>query len=251
VRIALVGIGAANVANYRLLVAAGTLAGRIIACDSKGILHRNRDDLKRQQDVFVDKWQICCESNADQIVGGIPEALRQADVCLAFSSPGPGTIRPEWIRSMAPDAVVFACANPVPEVWPADARESGARIVATGRSDFPNQVNNSLVFPGIFRGTLDVRARTISNGMAMAAARELAQVAREQGLHTERILPPMDDLEAVLRVSVATAMQAQKEGCARLAKTAEQLREQAAVVIRQARAMTDCLMQAGLIATAP
>lgn len=251
VRIVLVGIGAANVANYRLLVAAGALPGHIIACDRNGVLHRNREDLKRRQDVFVDKWRICCESNADRIVGGIPEALQSADVCLAFSSPGPGIIRPEWIRNMAPDAVVFACANPVPEVWPAVAREAGARIVATGRSDFSNQVNNSLVFPGIFRGTLDVRARTISNGMAMAAAGELARVAREQGLHTDRILPPMDDLEAVLRVSVATAMQAQKEGCAQLARTEDQLREQAALVIRQARAMTDCLMQAGVIASAP
>ncbi len=251
VRIVLVGIGAANVANYRLLLSAGASAGRIIACDRKGILHRNREDLKQEQDVFLDKWRICCESNADQIVGGIPEALKGADICLAFSSPGPGIIRPEWIRSMAPDAVVFACANPVPEVWPAIAREGGARIVATGRSDFPNQVNNSLVFPGIFRGTLDVRAAKISEGMAMAAARELSRVAREQGLRSDRILPPMDDLEAILRVSVATAMRAQNEGIARLTKTEDQLREQADAIIRHARAMTDCLMQAGLITNGP
>ncbi len=251
VRIVLVGIGAANVANYRLLLSAGASAGRIIACDRKGILHRNREDLKQEQDVFLDKWRICCESNADQIVGGIPEALKGADICLAFSSPGPGIIRPEWIRSMAPDAVVFACANPVPEVWPAIAREGGARIVATGRSDFPNQVNNSLVFPGIFRGTLDVRAAKISEGMAMAAARELSRVAREQGLRSDRILPPMDDLEAILRVSVATAMRAQNEGIARLTKTEDQLREQADAIIRHARAMTDCLMQAVLITNGP
>jgi malate dehydrogenase (oxaloacetate-decarboxylating) len=152
---------------------------------------------------------------------------------------------------MASDAIVFACANPVPEIWPAAAREAGARIVATGRSDLANQVNNSLVFPAIFRGTLDVRATTISNGMAMAAARELSLVAREQGLHEDRILPPMDDLEAVLRVSVATAMQAQNEGTARLTRSAQQLREHAAAVIGRARAMTDCLTQAGLIPQAP
>ncbi len=86
--------------------------------------------------------------NADEIVGGIPEALRGADICLAFSAPGPGTIQPEWIRRMASDPIVFACANPVPEIWPAIAREAGAKIVATGRSDFSNQVNNSLVFRG-------------------------------------------------------------------------------------------------------
>jgi malate dehydrogenase (oxaloacetate-decarboxylating) len=251
VRIVLVGIGAANVANYRLLVAAGALPSRIIACDRKGILHRNRQDLEQQQDVFVDKWRICCESNADQVAGGIPEALRGADVCLAFSAPGPGTIQPEWIRQMAGDAVVFSCANPVPEIWPDTARGAGARIVATGRSDFYNQVNNSLVFPAIFRGALDVRAKAISNGMAMAAARELARVAREQGLHDRRILPPMDDLEAVLRVSVATAMQAQSEGCAQLKKTQGELKEQAATTIRRARAMTECLIRAGVIPEAP
>lgn len=250
-RIVLVGIGAANVATYRLLVAAGAVPGHIIACDRKGTLHRNREDLMRQQEIFVDKWRICCDSNADQIVGGIPEALRGADICLAFSAPGPGTIEPEWIRPMASNPIVFACANPVPEIWPAIAREAGAKIVATGRSDFSNQVNNSLVFPGIFRGALDVRATTISNGMAMAAAGELALVAREQGLREERILPPMDDIEAVLRVSVATAMQAQVEGCARLTKTAKELREEATLVIQRARAMTDCLMQAGLIPPAP
>lgn len=248
VRIVLVGIGAANISTYRLLVAAGAVPGRIIACDRQGTLHRNRDDLRRQQDIFVDKWRICCESNADQLIGGIGDALRGADVCLAFSTPGPGIVLPQWIREMASGAIVFACANPVPEIWPTLAREAGARIVATGRSDFPNQVNNSLVFPAIFRGSLDVRARTISDGMAMAAARELASVANEQGLREDRILPPMDDLETVLQVAVATAMQAQKEGIARLTKPAAELREQAALVIGRSRAMTRCLMEAGLIA---
>lgn len=251
VRIVLVGIGAANVATYRLLIAAGAAAGNMIACDRQGTLHRNREDLRRQQDFFVDKWRVCCESNADQIVGGIAEALRGADVCLAFSAPGPETIRPEWIRAMADDAIVFACANPVPEIWPAVARDAGARIVATGRSDFPNQVNNSLAFPAIFRGALDVRARTISDAMAMAAAGELARVAAQQGLREGRILPPMDDLETVLRVSVTTAIKAQEEGIAQLTRTKDQLREQAAVVIGRARAITACLMEAGLISQAP
>jgi malate dehydrogenase (oxaloacetate-decarboxylating) len=251
VRIALVGIGAANVATYRLLLMAGAAPGGIIACDRQGILNRGREDLRRQQDVFVDKWRVCCESNADATVGGIAEALRGADVCLAFSTPGPDTIRPEWIRQMARDAIVFACANPVPEIWPDLARQAGARIVATGRSDFPNQVNNSLVFPGVFRGALDVRARTISDTMALAAASELACVARELGLRDDRILPRMDDSETVMRIAVATAIQAQKDGVARLQRSATQLREQAEMAIRRARAMTGCLMDAGLIPASP
>jgi malate dehydrogenase (oxaloacetate-decarboxylating) len=152
---------------------------------------------------------------------------------------------------MARDAIVFACANPVPEIWPTAAHQAGARIVATGRSDFPNQVNNSLVFPAIFRGALDVRARAISDTMAMAAARELACVAREQGLHDQRILPPMDDMETVLRVSVATALQAQQDGIAQLTQTATRLRQQAARTIERARATTHCLMAAGLIRAVP
>lgn len=251
VQIALVGIGAANVATFRLLLAAGADPGRIVACDRRGTLHRQREDIERQQEVFADKWSICRETNNRGVVGGIAEALRGADVCLAFSAPGPGTIQPEWIGAMQKDSIVFACANPVPEIWPSLAHQAGARIVASGRSDFPNQVNNSLIFPAIFRGTLDVRARKITNGMTLAAAHELTRVAQEQGLHDDRILPPMDDIETVLRVAVATAMRATEEGIAEVRSTATQLRNQAEQTIKQARAMTTCLMEAGLIRPLP
>jgi malate dehydrogenase (oxaloacetate-decarboxylating) len=200
VRIAMVGMGAANVAVYRLLKRAGIEPQAVIACDTQGTLHRGRADNEAQQERFVDKWRVCGESNAERVVGGIPDALRGADVCIAFSQPGLDVIRPEWTRAMAPDAIVFACANPVPEIWPWDAKAAGARIVATGRSDFVNQVNNSLGFPGIFRGVLDVRARTITDEMAIAAAGALAQLGREQGLTEERILPGTGDIEvAALR----------------------------------------------------
>ena len=152
VRIAMVGMGAANVAIYRLLKAAGIEPQAVIACDTQGTLHRGRADIEAQQGLFVEKWRVCTETNPRRVAEGIPDALRGADVCIAFSQPGPDVIRPEWVRTMAPDAIVFACANPVPEIWPWDAKAAGARIVATGRSDFPNQVNNSLGFPGIFRG---------------------------------------------------------------------------------------------------
>ena len=120
-----------------------------------------------------------CEiSNAEGVKGTIVDAMKGADVLIALSKPGPDTVKPEWIKSMAKDAVVFVCANPIPEIWPWDAIEA-VRVVATGRSDFPNQVNNSIGFPGIFRGTLDVHAKTITDEMCIAAALELAKVAED------------------------------------------------------------------------
>jgi malate dehydrogenase (oxaloacetate-decarboxylating) len=180
-RIVLFGAGAANVATYRLRTAYGLDPKAIVACDSKGILHAGRSDIEQQKDIFRDKWQICCESNSEARKGRPKVAFPGADVRIAFSRPGPGVILPEWIRTMARDAIVFACANPVPEIWPAVARAAGARVVASGRSDLPNQVNNSLVFPALFRGVLDVRARMVSDRMAIAAARELVAAGRERG----------------------------------------------------------------------
>ncbi len=251
VRIAMVGIGAANTASYRLLTACGADPARIVACDTRGTLHRGRGDIEAQQPALAAKWAICRESNADGIVGGVAEALRGADVCLAFSTPGPGTIDAGWVRAMARDAIVFACANPVPEIWPSAALEAGARIVATGRGDFPNQVNNSLCFPAVFRGVLDVRATTITDSMAIAAAREVAAVASERGLSAERIVPRMDDPDLYPRVAAATALAAQQEGVARLRLTREQLVARAAQSIAAARGATDALMRAGFIAQPP
>ena len=247
VRIAMVGVGAANVATYRLLKASGVSPGAVVACDRVGVLHGQRADLARQQDQFRDKWQICLETNAERVRGGIAEALRGADVCLAFSSSGPDIIHPEWIRQMARDAIVFACANPVPEIWPWLATDAGARIAATGRSDFPNQVNNSLGFPGIFRGTLDVRARTITDEMALAAAAELAACAAEGGLSEQRIVPRMDEWSIYPRVAVATAVAAQRQGVARLRLPADALRASANKTIAAARDATSLLMRERLI----
>ncbi len=251
IRVAIIGAGAASVATLRLLEVSGLNAGRTIVCDSQGTLHRQRHDIAEQQARFPDKWRICTTTNSDGLTGGITEALRGADVCIAFSAPGPEIIRPEWIKTMSADAIVFACANPIPEIWPWEAREAGARIVATGRSDFPNQVNNSLGFPGLFRGTLDVRARTITDEMALAAAHELAQAAQERGLSEERILPSMDEWEVVPRVAVATAMQAQRQGVARLSKSAEQLLSDATAMIQLAREMARVLQSEEIIRPIP
>ncbi|WP_303983499.1 NADP-dependent malic enzyme [Dongia mobilis] len=174
VRIAMVGFGAANVATYRLLIAYGLAPQQIVACDSKGLLHKDRRDIEEVQTSYPMKWEACSRSTTNGRTGGIDEALRGADVCLAFSKPGPAIIQPEWIKGMSKRAIVFACANPVPEIWPDAALAAGAEIVATGRSDFANQVNNSLIFPGMFRGILDVRASAITDRMAIAAAHALA-----------------------------------------------------------------------------
>lgn len=251
VRLALVGAGAANVAVYRLLTACGMDPGAVVACDTGGTLHPGRTDLEERQAELEEKWRICCDSNADGVVGGIAEALRGADACIALSAPGPSVIRPQWVEEMAPDAIVFACANPVPEIWPEEAREAGARIVATGRCDLPNQVNNSLAFPGIFRGALDVRARKISDGMAIAAARELAAFARERGLREDAILPTMEDWQVYPRIAVATALAAQGEGLTGSKRTHESLLDEATKKIRAARRQVEELVSAGVIALPP
>jgi malate dehydrogenase (oxaloacetate-decarboxylating) len=251
IRVALLGIGAANVATVRLLVASGVKWGNIIACDSQGILHAGRRDIEDRKIEFVDKWRICRNSNAEDRRGGSAEAMRGADVCIALSKPGPGTILPEWVAGMAKDAILFPCANPIPEIWPWEAKEAGARIVGTGRSDFPNQVNNSLGFPGIFRGVLDVRATTITDEMAIAAAQEIARTAEERGLDEDNIVPTMEEWEVFPREAVAVAMKAQEQGVARLSLSREELYAKAEAAIRLARGMVQLLMEKGLIPPVP
>jgi malate dehydrogenase (oxaloacetate-decarboxylating) len=251
IKVAVIGSGAANIATIRLLVASGVPFGNIIACDSQGILHPGREDIAQRKIEFIDKWRICQQSNAEGRRGGIPEALRGVDVCIAASKPGPGTILPEWVRGMAEDAIVFACANPIPEIWPWEAREAGARVVGTGRSDFPNQINNSLGFPAIFRGVLDVRATTITDEMAIAAAQELARCAEEKGLSEEYIIPSMEEWEVFPREAAAVGVKAQEQGVARLHLSYDELLRKAEDTIRHAREMTRFLMEKGLIPPVP
>ncbi len=246
-QIVFVGSGASNVACSRLIFTSGATPGLCRVVDSKGILHKKRKDLEESKDEYVDKWKLCQITNEDGREGGIPEALDGADVVIALSKPGPGTIQPEWISKMAKDAIVFACANPVPEIWPWEATEAGAVVVATGRSDFPNQVNNSLGFPGIFRGTLDVRASTITDSMCIAAANALADMAEERGLTSEYILPSMDEWEVFPREAAAVAVQAVKEGLARTPMTYEEELKNAEEIIRRSRGLTTHMMEEGFI----
>jgi malate dehydrogenase (oxaloacetate-decarboxylating) len=248
VRIAMVGAGASNQCIARLFISAGVTPGNIIMCDSKGTLHRGRTELKEK---YAEKWEMCLKTNRDAVLGGAAEAMAGADVLIALSTPGPGTIKPEWVAEMAGDAIVFACANPIPEIWPWEAKEAGARIVATGRSDFPNQVNNSLGFPGIFRGTLDVRAKTITDEMCIAAAYELAKTAQDKGLHDDYLVPTMDEWEVFPREAVAVGMKAMEQGVARLTPSRDELYNQASRTIERARAEIQLLMDEGMIPPAP
>jgi malate dehydrogenase (oxaloacetate-decarboxylating) len=244
----MIGAGAANICIARILIAAGINPETLIMVDSKGILHPGRTDVKEK---YPEKWEMCLKTNKEGRVGGIPEAMKGADITIAMSKPGPGTIKPEWVKSMADDAIVFACANPIPEIWPWEAKEAGARIVATGRSDFPNQINNSLGFPGIFRGTLDVRAKTITDEMCIAAAYELAKLAEEKGLQEDYIVPTMDDWEVYPREAVAVALKAIEQGIARKKLSRQELYDVAVATIRRAREMTSCLMEQGFIQPPP
>jgi malate dehydrogenase (oxaloacetate-decarboxylating) len=248
VQIAFIGSGASNVACARLIFSAGADPAKCRVVDSKGILHKDRHDIELRKAEFVDKWKMCQITNAEKREGGIPEAIVGADVLIGLSKPGPGVIKPEWVRTMAKDAIVFACANPIPEIWPWEAQEAGAVVIATGRSDFPNQVNNSLGFPGIFRGTLDVRARTITDAMCMAAATELAKMAEEKGLKPDYIIPNMDEWEVFPREAAAVAMMAIKEGVAGKTTTYEEELETAGKIIKRSRGLTQTMMSDGFIA---
>ncbi|MCJ7512954.1 MAG: NADP-dependent malic enzyme [Anaerolineales bacterium] len=248
VQITFIGSGASNVACARLIFSAGADPAKCRVVDSKGILHKDRHDIELRKAEFVDKWKMCQITNAEGREGSIEDAMRGADVVIGLSKPGPGVIKPEWVRAMAKDAIVFACANPIPEIWPWEAKEAGAAVVATGRSDFPNQVNNSLGFPGIFRGTLDVRAKTITDAMCMAAATELATMAEEKGLKPDYIIPNMDEWEVFPREAAAVAMMAIKEGVAGKTITYEEELENAGRIIKRSRGLTQKMMSDGFIA---
>jgi len=247
VSIAFIGSGASNVACSRLIFASGANPALCTIVDSKGILHKGRKDIEAKKTEYADKWKYCQITNADQRTGGIKEALEGADVCIALSTPGPDVIQKDWVKKMAKDSIVFLLANPIPEMWPWDAKEAGAVVIATGRSDFPNQVNNSMGFPAIFRGTLDVHARTITDEMCIAAANALATMSEKKGIHPEYITPTMDQWEAFPLEATAVAMKAIEQGVARLKLTEKEEYAQASEMIKQARDLTQMMMDDGFI----
>lgn len=249
VKIAMMGAGASNTTIARLIIAAGGDPKKIVLFDSKGSLHKDRDDIRNNK-AFYRKWELCEVTNPDKI-DDFAEATKGADVLIALSKPGPDTIKPEWIKVMAKKSIVFTCANPVPEIYPYAAKEAGAFIVATGRGDFPNQVNNSLGFPGILKGALLVRASKITDQMAIAAAKSLAKYAEKRGINADDIIPKMDEA-AVFPVEAAdVAMQAIKDGVARVEMTWQEAFDKAKKDIDYARGLTDHLMEEKYIDAVP
>ena len=249
-RIVFNGAGAANVAITRVLFHYGAKPDGAIVVDSKGILHKGRKDIEEVKEKYVDKWKFCQTTNAENRTGDLAVALKGADILISLSKSGPGVISPESIKLMAKDAICFVCANPIPEIWPWECKEAGARIVGTGRSDFPNQVNNSIGFPGIFRGVLDVGARTITDDMCLVAAESLARYAEERGMSEDNIAPTMGEPEAFIREAVDVGMEAQKEGIASIQISREELRKKAESMINSSRETHDALVKAGCIAPA-
>jgi len=244
------GTGAANTGNARLLWAYGGKPENSIMVDSKGILHKGRKDFEEKKEKHADKWRFCQITNSDGITGSLTEALKGADILVSYSRSGPGVITPEQIKGMAKDSICFVCANPIPEIWPWEAKEAGARIIGTGRSDFPNQVNNSIGFPAIFRGVLDVQAKTITDEMCITAAESLAGFAEKRGINEDNIVPRMDEREAYIEEAVAVGMKAQELGIARLKISADELRRKAEAMITGAQGQVDALVKAGFIAPA-
>ncbi len=193
------------------------------------------------------KYELAIKTNAERRKGGIKEALVGVDAVIAASVQGPGVIKKEWIRAMNKDPIIFALANPIPEIWPWEAKEAGAKVVATGRSDFPNQVNNSLVFPGVFRGgALDARVRTITDEMVIAAAQEIANFVGDQ-LSENKILPTMEEWDFYPRVAAAVAVKAAEQGVARRSLTWKDEYNMAKEIIANARLMIETLYGKGLI----
>jgi malate dehydrogenase (oxaloacetate-decarboxylating) len=249
VKIVYFGAGAANTTCLRLNLAAGADPGKSIMFDSKGALHRGRKDIEADPR-FYRKWEICLKTNPDK-VQTVEEALKGADVLLSISTPGPGVVKPEWIKLMAPKAIVFACANPVPEIYPYEAKEAGAYIVGTGRGDFPNQINNSLGFPGILKGALLVRARKVTDNMAIAAARSLADFAEKRGINPDNITATMEEPGVFPNEAADVAQQAVKDGVARILMTREEAYRRAKEDIDYARSLTELLIRESFIKTIP
>ena len=248
-RIVFYGAGASNTTIARLILQAGANPEQVAMFDSRGGLHQGRSDIEADSR-FYRKWEICQATNPGR-VNDVAEALKGADVLISLSKPGPGVIRPEWVKTMAEKAIVFACANPVPEIYPYAAKEAGALVVATGRGDFPNQVNNSLGFPGILKGALLVRAKKITDSMAIAAAKTIAGFAERQGLSPDHIMPLMTDEAVFSETAAEVARQAAVDGVARRSLAPEQVRKTAEKDIADAHAALEMLMTSGLIPAPP
>ena len=209
VKIVMNGAGAASIAITKLLISAGAKGENVLMCDSRGIIYDGRPEGMNKY-----KDELSKIINLEHKSGTLADALVGADVFVGVSAPG--TVTTEMVSTMADDAIVFACANPIPEIYPDEAKAGGARVVATGRSDFPNQINNVLAFPGIFRGAFNVRASDINQEMNVAAAYAIAGIVSDAELNEENIMPHAFDERVVPAVAKAVAEAARKTGVARI-----------------------------------
>lgn len=244
VKITIFGAGGAGLPVANTLLEAGARGEHMIVTDKHGILHDGFEPMNEYQKKLAEA------TNPKKVKGENADAVKGADVVIAFTGV-PGLITKEMVRSMAGGAIVFAMSNPVPEIWPWEAKEAGAKIVATGRSDLPNQINNSLGFPAVFRGALDVRARSITDEMCITAAQELAKFAEERGINEEDILPRMEEWEFYPRVAVACALKAIEQGVARIKPGRQELHKKAVAMIKNVRQSQKLLMKKGLIEKPP
>jgi len=248
-RIVFYGAGASNTTIARLIIQAGGNPENMIMFDTKGSLHKGRDDIKADPR-FYRKWELCEKTNPKGI-NDIEEALKGADVLIALSKPGPDVVKHSWIRQMGNKPIVFACANPVPEIYPYAAKEAGAYIVATGRGDFPNQVNNSLGFPGILKGSLLVRSRKVTDEMAIAAAYSVANFAEKKGINPDYIMPTMDETEVFATEAADVAMKAIENGVARIQTDWQTAFDQTLADIMYARNALNLMMENGFVNKPP
>ena len=200
------GAGAAGIAIIKLLVSLGLK--NVIMCDRKGAIYEGRDGLNEE------KMEMAKISNKNMVKGTLEEAIKGADVFIGVSAPG--TVTAEMVKSMAPNPILFPMANPIPEIMPEEAKAAGAAVIGTGRSDFPNQINNVLAFPGIFRGALDVRAKDINDEMKIAAAYAIASLVSEEELRPDYIIPNPFDKRVAPSVAAAVAKAAKDTGVARI-----------------------------------
>lgn len=206
VKIVTSGAGAAGIAIIKLLLSMG--AKHVIMTDREGAIYKGRENLNPI------KMEMAEVTNLSMEKGSLSDVIKNADVFIGVSAPG--TLNKDMVKSMAEKPIIFACANPIPEIFPEDAKEAGAAVVSTGRSDFPNQINNVLCFPGIFRGALDVRAKDINDEMKVAAAYAIAELVSDQELNAEYILPAAFDERVKDAVAKAVAKAAKKSGVARV-----------------------------------
>ena len=248
-KIVLLGAGASNTTIARLILADGGKPENMIICDSRGALHSGRKDIEEDKRYYR-KWELCLQTNPKKIET-FDEAMKGADVLIALSTPGPNTVTKEQVASMNKKAIVFTCANPIPEIWPHEAKAAGAFIVGTGRGDFPNQINNSVCFPGILKGALLVRAKKISDGMAIRCSHSIADYSEKKGINPDNIVVTMQDEDVFAVEAADVAMQAIKEGLARVTMTWDEAYQRAKKDIEESRSLTKMLMEKNFIKEPP